>query len=207
MEKRIFSIELRANESDPNRLVGYAAVFGQRSQLLYKRFYEVIQPGAFASALGNNNDIRALWNHNPDFPLARTKNGTLRLQEDAHGLRVEIVPPDTSWGRDAMASIKRGDVDQMSFAFDVGENGQLWEQLPDGLLLRTLKDLDLSEVSPVTFPAYTGTAISARAIDLGDQPEIPLDLRGDPAEIVASLARARSETRKRRLVLHKYSLK
>ena len=163
MERRFFTIELRAEgdqaDGQAPTLRGYAAVFDQLSVVLYGMFREKIAKGAFASSL--SDDIRALWNHDTNLPLGRTKAGTLRLEEDSHGLRVEIDPPDTQAGRDAVESIKRGDVDQMSFAFDVLEDE--WDQDDQQQLIRTLRKVKLYEVSPVTFPAYTGTSVSARA--------------------------------------------
>lgn len=195
MEKRFFSIEMRAGEGDAPKLQGYAAVFNSFSQVLFGRFKERIERGAFAGSLGE--DVRALWNHNPDFPLARTTNGTLKLAEDGHGLRVEINPPNTQIGRDAVTSIQRGDVDQMSFAFDVLDDE--WDQEADGMLIRTLKKVRLYEVSPVTFPAYTQTSIEGRSM-FGDQPVIPTNLGGrSGGNGDAERAQARTATRRRRL--------
>lgn len=186
MERRIVAVELRVAQE--NKLVGYAAVFGRRSQLLFNSFYEEIAPSAFTEVLARNPDVKALWNHNPDFPLARTSNGTLQLQQDDTGLRVELQPNDTSWGRDAYAAIARGDVDQMSFMFSVAKQGDEWKKLPDGKLLRRITNFELlGEVSPVTFPAYTQTSIGLRGQDLGDMPKIP--------------AQGRTEARRRKLAV------
>lgn len=199
-ERRVFHVEMRvAGEGAAPRLEGYAAVFDQLSLLLFGQFKERIERGAFAASLASD-DVRSLWNHNADFPLGRTKAGTLRLAEDAHGLRTEIDPPQTTMGRDAVESIRRGDVDQMSFAFDVLPNGDEWEQGPDELLIRTIKKVRLYEVSPVTFPAYPSTSIQARGVqELGDQPVIPERFRGGVAVGEAERAQGRSATRRRRL--------
>lgn len=160
-ERRTIPItEIRA-ESD-GKITGYAAVFNSESELLYGHFREVIKPGAFASSIGN--DIRALWNHDTAYVLGRNKVGTLQLQEDERGLKVEITPPDTQWARDLMVSIKRGDISQMSFGFRVKKDK--WsEYKSDGTQLRELHDVDLHEVSVVTFPAYPATSVSARSVD------------------------------------------
>lgn len=194
MEKRFFQIEMRAGEGSAATLSGYAAVFDQLSHMLFGQFKERIERGAFAGSLGD--DVRALWNHNPDFPLARTTNGTLKLAEDGHGLRVEISPPDTQIGRDAVTSIRRGDVDQMSFAFDVLDDE--WDQQGDGMLIRTLKKVRLYEVSPVTFPAYPQTAIEARSL-YGEQPVIPAQIGRSVTGGNAERAQGRTATRRRRL--------
>lgn len=157
--------ELRVLETDGSvaRIQGYAAVFGKRSVILGD-FVEVIEPGFFASAL--SGDVRALWNHNTDLVLGRTKNNTLELEEDDKGLRVSFIPPDTQWGRDALVSIKRGDVNQMSFGFAVKPGGDAWSSESKGVRLRTLLAggcKALYDVSPVTFPAYPQTSAQVRA--------------------------------------------
>lgn len=151
--------EIRA-ESD-GKIVGYAAVFNQQSELLYGSFREVIKPGAFASSL--SNDVRALWNHDTAYVLGRNKVGTLQMAEDSRGLRVEITPPDTQWARDLMVSIKRGDISQMSFGFQVVKDA--WTNNADNTQIRELIDVNLHEVSVVTFPAYPQTSVSARGVD------------------------------------------
>lgn len=173
MEWRSYHIEVREGD-EGRKLSGYAAVFDQLSGVLYGQFRERIERGAFASSM--EGDIRALWNHDTNYPLGRTTAGTLALAEDAHGLRVEITPPNTSWGRDATESIRRGDVDQMSFGFDVLDD--TWDQADDGQLIRTLRKVRLWEVSPVVFPAYPQTSVSVRGnTPLGDTPEIPEQFR------------------------------
>lgn len=179
MERRYFELkEVRAEGGageEPTKISGYAALFDEYSEDL-GGFREIIRPGAFAESL-KNDDIRALWAHDHSRVLGRTKNGTLRLEEDRVGLRIEITPdPETSWGRDALASIRRGDVDQMSFMFSVSPEEDTWEKSRDGVV-RTLTKVRLYEVSPVAFPAYTGTQVQAREL-YGDVPEVPAELRG-----------------------------
>lgn len=168
--------ELRA-APDGNRLVGHAAVFNKRSVDL-GGFVEVIQPGAFSKSL--DDDIRALVDHQ-GIAIARSKNGTLTLREDKVGLSVEIDLPDTNAGRDIRASVERGDVDQMSFGFSVREGGQVFTEDDDGLMVRTLTDVRLFEVSVVTFPAYPDTDVAARAVRAWQESRrrsmIPLRLR------------------------------
>lgn len=155
MERRSF--ELRAAREEKT-LSGHAAVFNQRADLGW--FKEEIAPGAFSDSI-QSDDIRALWNHDARIVLGRNKANTLELQEDETGLAVKIYPPDTQAGRDALVSIERGDVSEMSFGFQVIE--QKWTILDDKSELRTILKAKIFEVSPVTFPAYTGTDISARS--------------------------------------------
>ena len=102
------------------------------------------------------------------------RNGTLRINKDARGVRFDLMPPDTSWGRDAIESIRRGDVSGVSFQFSTRRDGtsDTWEKPgADGVALRTVLDADLYEVSPVTFPAYPQTSVGLRSVTVPDFPE------------------------------------
>jgi uncharacterized protein len=142
---------------------GHAAVFDQKSELLgsWMPFREKVAKGAFGETIAQD-DIRALWNHDPNHVLGRNKSGTLRLKEDSTGLAVEIDPPDAQWARDLVASIERGDVSQMSFGFDCLTDS--WS-MEDGADCRTLGKVKLYDVSPVTFPAYPQTDVATRSLD------------------------------------------
>ncbi|HLS33618.1 MAG TPA: HK97 family phage prohead protease [Brevibacterium sp.] len=181
-------LRVQAEGEGPDRLVGYAALFGRRSELLYGSFVEVIAPGAFAGAL-EGADVRCLWNHDSSHVLGRTRSGTLKVEEDELGLRIEATPPDTQWARDLMTSIERGDVDQMSFGFRVARDE--WTEEGD-LLIRTILEIEeLYEVSPVTFPAYPDTAVAVRSLERWRE------AKSD----AAPAARAGIEIRRRRLRL------
>lgn len=162
MERRAFrATEIRAVadvESGPV-IEGYAAVFNSPSDDI-GGFVETIAPGAFARAVRGDDDVRALWNHDERYVLGRTKNGTLTLSEDSVGLKVRIIPPDTQWARDAIESIRRGDVDQMSFGFKCLEDAWV---VNDGVPVREVREVRLFDVSPVTFPAYPQTTVSVRS--------------------------------------------
>lgn len=202
LERRFFPVSLRATGEGEKRVIeGYAAVFNSLSVVLYGMFRERIAQGAFASSLGD--DIRALWNHNTDFPLGRTKNNTLRLAEDDAGLKVAIEPPATQLARDFLTSIERGDVDQMSFAFNALD--ETWDEMEDGTIVRTLLKVRLFEVSPVTFPAYPATSVGVRS-GLGTDyiPTIPdrlLRARQTKQQGTDEAAQARLRSRRRLLQL------
>ena len=158
IERRTFTVrdvEARA-EGGSMRLSGYAAVFHDSSVPL--PFKEKIAPGAFRKTLSETPDVRLLVNHE-GLPLARTKNGTLRLEEDDRGLRFDADLADTQEGRDIYTLVERGDVDQMSFAFRVIR--QKWN---DDRSVRVLTEVSLSDgdVSVVTYPAYPTTSVQAR---------------------------------------------
>ena len=163
LEKRVYTIdgfEVEERDGKPSVMRGYAAVFNELSQDL-GGFREQIAAGAFTEAL-TRDDVRALFNHDPNYVLGRNRSGTLKMSEDQRGLAIEITPPDVQWVRDLLVSMKRGDINQMSFAFRVMPNGQDWAKDEEGRVVRTLKRLQLFDVSPVTYPAYTGTSVSAR---------------------------------------------
>lgn len=145
------------------RIVGHAAVFNQLSEDL-GGFREQIAPGAFTEAL-EKDDVRALFNHNPDHVLGRNRAGTLKLAEDTRGLAVDINPPDTSAAADLLALLERGDVTQMSFGFSIRPNGENWAKNDEGLWIRTITRVRLFDVSPVTYPAYPTTDVAIRSLD------------------------------------------
>lgn len=153
--------EVREDANKQPRLVGYSSVFNVEAEIM-GWWREKVSPGAFKKTIAEN-DIRALWNHNTDIVLGRNKAGTLTLSEDEKGLRAEIIPPDTQAGRDSVTSIKRGDVSQMSISFRIIKQEWLIPEDKKELPLRTIKEAKLYEVSPVTFPAFEQTSISARS--------------------------------------------
>jgi HK97 family phage prohead protease len=163
IERRVFDVaELRlASEGDTRTIQGYAAVFDSMSQPLMG-FREVIRKGAFKKTV-RESDIRALWNHDPNFVLGRKSARTLRLEEDDKGLLTRIFPPSTTWASDLMTSIERGDVSQMSFGFQMVKDHWL-QPGKDGLPVRELLEVRLFDVSPVTFPAYQQTEVHVRAL-------------------------------------------
>lgn len=159
MERRTFGVELRDDAGKP-KITGYAAVFNSWSCDLYG-FREKIAPGAFKKTI-KESDVRALWNHDTGIVLGRSKAGTLTLKEDDKGLLIEIDPPHSA--ADYLETMRRGDVDQMSFGFQVIKD--LWEEDREAeIVSRTLLEVRLFEVSVVAFPAYDATSASVRAID------------------------------------------
>lgn len=162
IERRTYLVnEFRVDQGNdmPPKISGHAAVFDQLSEDL-GGFRERIAAGAFAKTL-QSADVRALFNHDPNFVLGRNKSGTLRLKEDITGLAIEIDPPDTQLAKDLMISMKRGDISQMSFGFRT--NLDKWQKI-DGEWTRTLLEVELFDVSPVTYPAYTQTDVAVRSM-------------------------------------------
>lgn len=173
-ERRTFVVgELRVDPAQgamAPKISGHAAMFEVLSEDL-GGFREKIAAGAFTKTL-QNADVRALFNHDPNIVLGRNKAGTLRLKEDLTGLAIEIDPPDTQHARDLMVSMNRGDITQMSFGFYTVADK--WAKL-DGQWVRTLLEVELFDVSPVTYPAYTQTDVAVRSLEQAKLQEQPPD--------------------------------
>jgi len=150
-----FNVETR-QENGVQKIVGHAAVFDTIADSAW--FREKVSPGAFSNTI-KQDDVRALFNHDPNYVLGRNRAGTLRMLEDDKGLWIEIDPPETQFAKDLMISIGRGDITQMSFGFEIlkeerqkGEAGELD--------LFTLQEVRLWDVSPVTYPFYKETDVN-----------------------------------------------
>ena len=149
-------------EAQDMYIEGYFAVFGRETEL-WPGAFEEIAPGAFDETL--NNDIRALINHDTTLVLGRTKANTLELKTDSYGLwgRVKINPNDSD-AVNLYERVKRGDVDQCSFGFNILEEITDWRD--DGTVKWTITKIDLHEVSVCTFPAYEDTGVQARKAEV-----------------------------------------
>jgi len=158
-------VEVRSADDGSIVVEGYAALYDVPADIA-GMFREVIKPGAFRSALARGDDVTLNINHNDNFLLARTSSGTLRLSEDAKGLKVrselDALDPDVVR---LVRKMKRGDLSEMSFAFSIPEGGQDWTRGADGMDVREIRDVMLHDVSVVATPAYTGTSIALRSRD------------------------------------------
>lgn len=158
----------REDDGSPGTVTGYAAVFhseedpGTEYELWSDptmRAVERIARGAFSRACREQDDVRALFNHEPDQLLGRTSSGTLRISEDETGLRYDVDLPDTQVGRDLASLIDRGDINGSSFGFVVEQESWRESEEPDGkrVAVRTIEGVRLLDVGPVTYPAYAST--------------------------------------------------
>lgn len=170
-ENRIITLEaeVRLSEGDgkPAKIVGYAARFNSPSKTMKtesgKQFREVIAPGAFRTALAAGDDVLATTHHDPTNILGRSSKGTLEMREDENGLRIEITPPDTTFGRDTLEQVRRGDLDKMSFAFAKADD--TWERDGD-CYKRTINSIGkLYDVTLTPTPAYDSTSVDLRSAD------------------------------------------
>ena len=151
--------EFRA-DGEKKTLRGYAAVFNSDADI-GGSVVERIMPGAFANTL-KDADVRALIDHDSGRVIGRSSAGTLRLVEDERGLAVEIDLPDTSDGRDLATLVERGDIDGMSFGFRVTHDE--WDETSNPPQ-RSIHEVQLREVSAVTWPAYADTELAMRSLD------------------------------------------
>jgi len=167
-EQRLVSetltVEERAKgDSNAPVLVGYAAVFNKMSGVIGGPygFREMIEPGAFDDVL--EDDVRAVLNHDANFVLGRAGAGTLRLSVDDVGLRYEVDLPDTSYAKDLLESVRRGDIKESSFKFTVLTDD--WSENDEGTVRSIKKIGRLLDVSPVTYPAYPDATVAQRSLE------------------------------------------
>lgn len=169
-ERRTFvlPIEIRSkSDTDKsNKISGYAARYYDPKDpatqyQLWSDTFERLLPGAFKSAIARPDDVRCLFNHDPNNILGRTTSGTCKLTVDDKGLFFEAELPDSPVGQTVAEAIRRKDITGCSFSFDVikctwtedasGANGSIW--------YRDITDVQLYDVGPVTFPAYEATDV------------------------------------------------
>jgi HK97 family phage prohead protease len=168
IQERVFDseiLQIRAIEEDDKKIIeGYAAVYNTRSKLLFNSFYETLEPTAFDNVLRSDDlDVVFNFNHNNSVIMGRTKNDTLTLNSDEKGLFFRAILPDTKDANDLHTLVKDGYISENSFAFLPSKDGYKQERQDDGTDLVTITNVErLRDVSIVTFPAYSGTEVSAR---------------------------------------------
>ncbi|MFZ7236944.1 HK97 family phage prohead protease [Avibacterium gallinarum] len=146
-----FEIRSSDIQAQDKKLVGYVVQWNSPSELIWGDFVEQFAPNAFAASLASGQDVRALFEHDHTKLLGRTSAGTLKLEEDAVGLRFELTPPDTTLGRDLLVSVERGDISGMSFGFYAKAETWDFEVTP---CLRTVNSAELVEITVTSIPAY-----------------------------------------------------
>ena len=156
------SLELRAADDGAQPTIsGYGAVFDSPS-LDLGGFREVIAPGAFARSLkARGTDIMSFFNHNPSMPLGSRRAGNLTVAEDDKGLRYEVTPPETTYAADLMTAMRAKLVRGSSFTFLTRKDE--WRE-EKGVQIRTLLEVDLIELGPVTNPAYPAASSQVRSM-------------------------------------------
>jgi len=159
LERRltVHDVEIRS-VGDKHLVEGYAALFNVRSPDL-GGFIEQVDRKAFNKTL-KESDVRAVINHDENRLLGRSSAGTLKVSTDSKGLPYEVLLPDTTYARDLRVLMERQDIRESSFAFRAIDDD--WEEDGD-VILRTLKEVQLVDVSPVTYPAYLTTTSGLRS--------------------------------------------
>lgn len=166
VERRFVSADFDIRDDDGSvRFRGHAAVFDTLTDI-GDMFREQVVPGAFRRTIGPGRaDVRFLFNHDPDSVMARSTNDTLRLSEDEKGLLAEAeLDPSDADVRRLLPKLRAGNVSQMSFAFRTVDDDWDYEPEDGGTPIRTLQEVQLFDVSPVTFPAYPETDAALRTM-------------------------------------------
>lgn len=172
--------------SGGNTLIGYAAVWDSPSEPL--PYTEFVRRGAFAKTINDGADVRLLIDHD-GVPLARTKSGTLNIEEDDHGLLVEAdLDPANPDAARVISAMRRGDMSQMSFAFRAIKDS--WNE---DRSVRELREVQLYDVSVVTFPAYEETVAEVRSKNYTQDvaPSTPTRLRTAEVKLAQQKYRSR----------------
>ena len=151
---------------DDNTLSGLAISYKSSSEPMYSfkkrtKYIEIILPGASTESIANS-DVKCLHQHDSKFVLGRTKNNTLELREEIHGLYFKVNIPNTTWATDLATSVRRGDIDKMSFGFIPLEDNWLDDEATlseYGMPVREISKLNLREISIVSNPAYKNTRV------------------------------------------------
>ena len=160
IERRDLHGEVRAaGDEEEGKLAGIALKFGSPSVEM-GGWREEFMPDAFDESL-ESDDIRVIWQHDNRHVFGRVKAGTARVWADDKALRYEATPPDAGWARDAMESIRRGDVTQNSFGFQALDEEVISR---DGETVRVVTRARLVEVGPQTNPAYPDTEVVVRSL-------------------------------------------
>jgi uncharacterized protein len=189
-------VTVTKREDKPSTISGMAALYYSVNDpgtvyRLWSDMEERIRPGAFDRAV-KEDDVRALFNHDPNQVLGRGASGTLRLRLEPQGLGYDIDPPDTQVGRDVLTILDRGDVTGSSFAFVPRRT--TWEEVRDAdgstTYIRWIEEVELFDVGPVTYPAYDSTTSTARSTETVDDVRAEL---GKWLEVRRSAGRADSD--------------
>lgn len=199
MEIRTLPIQLHQNDNEKLSVSGYVNVTGSFSEPIRNSngeyFRETIEQGVFNNALGRASRVDFLAEHDTTKILATTENSSLELNEDSKGLFMSAKISPTSWGKDAYQLIIDGIIQGLSFGMIVLD--QDWSVCDDGTPLRTIKAIELFEVSAVRHPAYKSSSVEARGIEQINDIEIPKEYRNKESESMADKKAKEPENNKK----------
>ncbi|MBC5614293.1 MULTISPECIES: HK97 family phage prohead protease [Bacteroides] len=192
MEIRSFTDLGTPKITEGRNIEGYAIVFDQESRVIYDpvkklAFIEIIERGAVTDELIRACDIKAVLEHDKRRLLARSRYGvgSLSLGIDNYGLGYKFSSPKTTDGDFAVEMIDRGDIYGSSFAYyvDDRDKSKVTYSKRDGMIIRTVHKIDyISDVSPVSDPAYFGTDVTVRSLN-----DIPDLLKRDNSDYLIEL--------------------
>ena len=174
-ETRTATLNLTSNDENKMILEGYAIVFNEETLIgdAKRGFREMVMPSALTNA--SMKDVPLKYNHMDNFlVIARTKNGSLKLEVDDKGLKIRAELLDTQTNKDIYKMVQNGLLDKMSFAFTV--NAQEWDRSGDVPLRKITSIERLYDVSIVDLPAYEGTSIYSRSLDFVESELRAMDL-------------------------------
>jgi HK97 family phage prohead protease len=212
-------LELRASPAgsdSPGTITGYASVYSTSRDGSYGLsgdlggWKERCMRGCFDKSLASGNDVRALFNHDPSAIIGRIQAGTLALSSDDVGLHFRVMLPDTSYARDLYTSVLRGDVTGASFAFTTEAGGEEWGEedsdpndpdYPARVKVRTLRSVNLQDISPVVYPAYESTRVRTDSPQHPFFNSLPLEQmfpQGVPQEVRSHVPFFQDSSRERR---------
>ena len=157
-----------STDEEKEKLVGYVVKWNSPSEVLYCDFVESFAPNAFSESLASGEDVRALFEHDYTKLLGRTSAGTLKLKEDSIGLRFELIPPDTTTGKDLLVSVTRGDITGMSFGFCATQESWNFDVEP---YQRSVTKADLFEITVTSIPAYPESSVEIAKRSMVDAKE------------------------------------
>lgn len=163
-----FQVQVTGEDEEKRTIEGYALLFDTPSDGL--SFTEVIQRGALDGVLAKS-DVFALLNHDRSRGiLARCKNGqgSLVLSVDDKGLKFRFEAPKTALGDELRENIRRGEIEECSFCFDVEKD--TWEKQKNGSWKRSIEKIDnLYDIAPVYNGAYSKTSVYMRGKELAEE--------------------------------------
>lgn len=158
-------IQRVAYDSDENKQVfveGMGIVYNSKTEI-YPGIFESILPGAFSESLSSFRTVKSFINHKPSEILSTTRSEpALEILDGENFLEFSAPIPPTTYGKDLIINLERGNIKGASFSFSISENGDHYKKLPDGSLHRTIVEAEIYEVGPVTNPAYEQTEVNLR---------------------------------------------
>jgi hypothetical protein len=161
-------VEIRMTEDGKPSVFGYALKWGKSYDMGY--FTEEIQRSALSEA--DMSDVRILFNHDPNLIIGRTKSGTATVGTDETGMWYRASIPDSPTGQNLIEALKRGDIDQSSWSFQIARNeagmsvGDEW-RMKDGKEHRVITKVKrVFDASPVTYPANPDTSVAMRSLEM-----------------------------------------